>query len=78
MYMCPIPSGFGERAISLQSCKIVDKEILHIVSNISIYCSSDKFGRVYLVQYIFENSTVQLTALCKSCTVWGFVHLSAS
>jgi hypothetical protein len=52
--MCPILKGFRDRAISLYSCKIVDKEILHIVSNIGIYCSRDKVGTVYLVQYIFE------------------------
>jgi hypothetical protein len=40
--------------ISLYSCKIVDKkEILRTVSNAGTYCSSDKFGAVYLVQYIF-------------------------
>ena len=67
MYMCPIPNGFRDRAISLHSCKIVDKEILSIVSNIGMYCSRDKVGAVYLVQYIFENSTVNINALCNSC-----------
>jgi hypothetical protein len=56
--MCPIPNGFRDRSVSLCSCKIVDKEILHIVSNIGIYCSSDE---VYLVQYIFENSAVKIS-----------------
>jgi hypothetical protein len=38
------------RAISLYSSKIVDKkEILLTVSNVSICCSSDKVGTVYLV-----------------------------
>jgi hypothetical protein len=50
--MCPILNGFQDWDISLYSCKIVDKEILHIVSNIGIYCSTDKVGTVYLVQYI--------------------------
>jgi len=50
MYMCPIPNDFRDRAISLNSCKIVDKEILRIDSNIVIYCSSDKVGTVYAVQ----------------------------
>jgi len=54
MYMCPIRKGFRDRAISLYSCKIVDKEILHTVSNIGIYCSRDKAGTLYLVQCIFE------------------------
>ena len=49
------------------SFKLVDKEILRIVSNIGIYCSSDKVGTVYLVQYIFENFTVTINALFSSC-----------
>jgi hypothetical protein len=56
------------RAISLYSEKIVDKrEILRTVSNIGIYCSSDKVSTVYLVQYIFGNFTVNINALCNSC-----------
>jgi hypothetical protein len=48
--------------------KIVDKkEILHTVSNTGIYCSRDKVGTVYLGQCIFENSTVNINALCNSC-----------
>ena len=83
MYMCPIPNGFRVRAILLYSCKIVDKEILLIDSNNGIYCSSDKVGRVYVVQYIFENSTVNINALCKSCEdmvccssecIWTFLY----
>jgi hypothetical protein len=43
-------NGFRDRAVSLHSCKIVDKkEILCTVSNIGIYCSSDEVGTVYLV-----------------------------
>jgi hypothetical protein len=50
MYICPIPYGFRDIAISLYSSKIVDtKEILRIVSNTGIYCSSDKVDTVYLV-----------------------------
>jgi hypothetical protein len=49
-------------------CKIVDnKEILPTVYNTGIYCSSDKVGTDYLVQYIFENSTVSINALWNSC-----------
>jgi hypothetical protein len=49
MYICPIPNGFRDRAISLYSSKIVDKkEILRTVSNTGIYFSSDKVGTVYL------------------------------
>jgi hypothetical protein len=43
MYMCPVPNGFRDRAISLYSSKIVDKkEILRTVANTGIYCSIDK------------------------------------
>jgi hypothetical protein len=50
MYMCPIPNGFRDRAISLYIFKIVNKkEILRTVSNTDIYCSSDKVGAVYLI-----------------------------
>jgi hypothetical protein len=38
VYMCPIPNGFRDRAISLYSSKIVDnKEILRTVSDTGIY-----------------------------------------
>jgi hypothetical protein len=51
--MCPIPKDFRDRAISLYSSKIVDKEeILRTVSNTGIYCSSDKVGTIYVVQAI--------------------------
>ena len=76
--MCPIPNGFRDTAVSLYNCKIVDKTILRTVSNIGIYCSSDKGGTVYLVQYIFEISTVQLNAHCNSCRTWRVARLSAS
>jgi hypothetical protein len=68
MYICPIPNGFRDRAISLYSSKIADKKaVLRTVSNTGIYCSSDKVGTVYPVQYIFENPTVNINALCNSC-----------
>jgi hypothetical protein len=65
IYVCPIPNCFQDRVISLYSSKIVaKKEILRIVSNIGIYCSSDKVGTgtVYLV-YILVN----VNKLCNSC-----------
>jgi hypothetical protein len=66
--MCPIPTGFRDRPISLYDSKIVDKkEILRAVSNTSIYCSSDKVDTFYLVLYIFENSTVNINALRNPC-----------
>jgi hypothetical protein len=50
IYMCTISNDFQDRAISLYNSKIVDKkETLHTVSNIGIYCSSDKVDTVYLV-----------------------------
>jgi hypothetical protein len=50
MYVCRIPNGFRDRAISQYSYKIVDeKEILCTISNTGIYCSSDTVGTVYLV-----------------------------
>jgi hypothetical protein len=68
MYMCPIPNGFRDIVNSLYNSKIVDKkEILLTVSNTSIYCSSDKVSTVYLVSYIFENSTVNINAFRNSC-----------
>jgi hypothetical protein len=68
MYVCPIPNGFRDRAISLYSPQIVDKkEILRTVPNTCIHCSSNKVGTVYLVQHIFENSADNMNALCNSC-----------
>jgi hypothetical protein len=41
---------FHSELFSLYSSKICDKkEILRTVSNIDVYCSSDRFGAVYLV-----------------------------
>jgi hypothetical protein len=45
MYVCPILSGFKDRAISLHSSKI----FVSTVSNTSIYFSSDKIGTVYIL-----------------------------
>jgi hypothetical protein len=65
VYMCPIPNGFWDTAISLYSSKIVDKkEILRTVSNTGIYCSSANVGTVH---HIFENSTFNINVLCNSC-----------
>jgi hypothetical protein len=49
MYMCPIPNGFRDTAISLYSSKIVDKKaILRTVSNTGIHHLSEKVGTIYL------------------------------
>ena len=65
MYMCPTLNSFRDRAISMYSWKIVAKGMLCIVSNIGIYCSSDKVGIFYPVQYIIQNSTVNSHALLQ-------------
>jgi hypothetical protein len=68
MHMCPILNAFQDKVISLNSSKTVDKKkILHTVSNTSIHCSSDKVVTVYLIHYIFENSTINISSLCISC-----------
>jgi hypothetical protein len=47
---CVLLRTASEIVISLHSSKIVDKkEILRIVSNADIYCSSEKVGTVYLL-----------------------------
>jgi len=51
VFMCPILNVSRDVVVLLYDCKIVDKEILRIVSNIGVYCSNDKVGAVYLVQY---------------------------
>jgi hypothetical protein len=87
VYMCPIPNGFRDTAISLYSSIIVDKkEILRTVSNNGIYCSRE-VGIVPLVQCIFENPTVNISALCNSCEdmascssarIWTFLLAGAT
>ena len=76
MYMCPILSGFQDRGISLYRSKIIDKEIFHIFSNIIIYCSSDKADTVYLVQYIFENSTINISCSTTIAEAINVRHIS--
>jgi hypothetical protein len=49
--------------------------ILRTVSNTGIYCSREKDGTVYLVLNIFENSTVNVSALGNSCEGMALVHL---
>jgi hypothetical protein len=61
MYMRPTPNGFRDRIISLYSSKIVDKKkILCIVSNADIYCSSDKGGTVYLLNFFKISPTISM------------------
>jgi hypothetical protein len=57
IYVCPIPNGFQDRAISLYSSKIVNKgEVLRTASSTGVYCSSDKIRTVYIVQFIITQS----------------------
>jgi hypothetical protein len=59
--MCPTPNGFRDKAISLYSSKIVDeKKILRTVLIPVFIVTSDKVGTVYLLQYISENSTINI------------------
>jgi hypothetical protein len=76
--MCSIANGFRERAVSLHSCKTVDKEIRRIVSNIGIYCSSDKVGADYPVQCIFENSPATSMHFATRVRTWRVARLNAS
>jgi hypothetical protein len=76
MYVFPIPNGFRDRAISLYSPKIVDKKaILRTVSNTGIYCSSDKVRTLYLVHYLFQNSTVNNNTLRTRVRTWRVPRL---
>ena len=76
--MCSNTNGFRDRAISLHSCKIVDKEILRIVSDVGIYCSSDKIGTADLVQYVFENPRSTSMYFSARVKTWCVARLSAS
>jgi hypothetical protein len=75
VHMCPIPSGFRDTAISLYSSKIDDKkEILHTVSNTSIYCSSDKVGTVYR-QHQCSLQLVWGHGVLLVCTVYSVPYI---
>jgi hypothetical protein len=45
MYICPLPNGFRERAVSLYNTRIVDKK--ETVSSTGIYFSSEEFPAVF-------------------------------
>jgi hypothetical protein len=47
--------------------KLLMRKRYCILFLIPVYCSSDKVGTVYQVRHIFENSTVNINALCNSC-----------
>jgi len=69
MNMCHIPNGFPVRAISMYNRKIVDKkEILRLrtVSNIGIYCSSDR----ELVQFIINVRKLHRQHQCTLQLAW--------
>jgi hypothetical protein len=69
-YVCPIPNGFRDRAISLYSSRIVEKkEILRTVSNTGIYCSIDKVGTVYLL------SSLWLYSPCGPWPLFQFLNV---
>jgi hypothetical protein len=81
-YMCPIPNGFRGRVCSLYISKIVDKkEILHTVSNTSLYCSSDKVGTVY--QYttfskITPSTSVHFATSCEDMACYSSVQWNSA
>jgi hypothetical protein len=68
MYMCPILNGFRDRGISLKSCKIVNKEIVRIVSYIGIYCPSDKVGSLPSTKHFWK---FHCQHQCTLQLVWG-------
>jgi hypothetical protein len=51
MYMCPIPNGFRDRAISLYISKLLITKTLCALSSIGTYCSSDKVGIIYFRKF---------------------------
>jgi hypothetical protein len=70
MYICPITKCFWNTLISLCSSKTVDeKEILHTVSNTSIYCSSDKVGTVSNI------NTLQLVWGHDMLLIWVYLDI---
>jgi hypothetical protein len=86
VYMCPIPNGFRDRAISLYSSKIVyKKHTLRTLSITGIYRSSDKVGTVYL---LYDNAfskippstivhfatLVEYMACCSSECIFMFLY----
>jgi hypothetical protein len=74
--MCPIPNGIPDRVVSLYSSKTVDKkEILRTVLNTGIFCSSDKVGTVYPVQYYVYSRKFHRQHQCTSQLMMGEVAL---
>jgi hypothetical protein len=83
MYMCPIPSGFRARDVSLYNSKLFDKkEILCTVSNTGIYCSSDKVASLPSIIYFRKlhsqhQCTLQLVwvhGVLLVCTVYSVLY----
>jgi hypothetical protein len=79
MYMCPIPNGFRDRAISLYSSKIVDKkDKLPTVSNTGIYCSSDKVSSKSPPATLVCFTTRVETWTCCSSVVYSVLYGSVN
>jgi hypothetical protein len=79
MYICPIPNGFRDRAISLYSSKIViKKETLHTVSNTGCIVHVTKL--VQLTKYNTLLKIPQSTSMHFVTHVrrWHVARLSAS
>jgi hypothetical protein len=65
---CPFPNGFRDRPIPQYIQKLLIRKRYYLLFRIPIfYCSGDKVGTVYPAKYIFENSTVNINALCNTC-----------
>jgi hypothetical protein len=74
MYACPILSGFGDRAISLHTSKIV----VSTVSNTSIYCSSDKVGTGTYYNTFSKSPLSASVHFAAHVRTWRVAHLSIS
>jgi hypothetical protein len=69
VYMCPIPNGFRDRAISLYSSKIVDKkDILRTVSDTGAYCY--KWQSWYILPSIIHFRKFHRQHQCTLQLVW--------
>jgi hypothetical protein len=68
IYMCRVPDGFPDGAISLYIYKIIDNKRYYVLFLMSVFIDQvTNVGTPYLVKYIFEKSTVNISALCNSC-----------
>jgi hypothetical protein len=67
MYMCSVPNGFRDRAVSLYSYKIIDKEISPIVSNNRYLFFKWRSWYSLPSKVHFRKFHVNINALLSSC-----------